>query len=143
MTGTHPTDGARLRRLVGVYDADGNWRGELTYWIGARLGRRHCSLCDITHGSIRERPEWAACKAGLPVEFVTFHRDDQPHEVRAVGGGRAPVVVADTDGGLVLLLDPAQLDACDGSVDRLVAAIEDAVTNLGLLWPDPARSAPL
>jgi hypothetical protein len=142
MTGTHAIEGARLRRLVGVYDADGTWRGELSYWVGARLGRRHCSLCDITHGSVRERPEWASCKAGLPVEFVTFHRDDQPDEVRTAAGRRAPVVVADTDGGLVLLLDPARVDACDGSVDRLVAAIEDAVTNLGLRWPDPERFAP-
>lgn len=142
MTDTHGTGSARLRRLVGVYDADGTWRGELTYWIGARLGRRHCSLCDITHGSVRQRPEWAACKAGLPVEFVTFHRDDQPDDVRAVAGGRAPVVVADTDGGLVVLLDPVMLDACDGSVDRLVAAIEDAVTNRGLRWPSPEGSAP-
>ncbi len=36
-------------RLIGVYDADGTLRGELGYWVGARLGRRHCSLCDITH----------------------------------------------------------------------------------------------
>jgi hypothetical protein len=135
MTDTDRTSNARVRRLVGVYDADGSWRGELAYWIGARLGRRHCSLCDITHGSVRERPEWAACKSEMPVEFVTFHRDDQPDEVRAAACGRVPVVVADTDRGLVLLLDPGQLDACDGSIERLISAIETAVTEAGLAWP--------
>lgn len=135
MTDTHETEGARLRRLVGVYDADGNWRGEVAYWIGARLGRRHCSLCDITHGPVRKRPEWAACTAGLPVEFVTFHRDDQPDEIRAAAGGSAPVVVADTDRGPVLLLDRDQLDACGGSTDRLVAAIEAAMADARLAWP--------
>jgi hypothetical protein len=33
-----------LRRLVGVYNADGSVRGELTYFINARLGRAHCAL---------------------------------------------------------------------------------------------------
>ncbi len=131
------TVGAHIERLVGVYDAHGTWRGELAYWFGARLGRRHCSLCDITHGSVRERPEWIARKADLPVEFVTFHRDDQPDPVRAAADGRVPVVVADTDRGPIVLLAPDELEACEGSVDRLVDAVEAAVSRLGLVWQRP------
>lgn len=125
----------RIVRLVGVYDADGTMRGELAYWVGARLGRRHCSLCDITHGSVRQRPEWKTCQAGLPVPFETFHRNDQPNTIRAAAGGQAPVVVAETNTGHVqLLLAAGDLDACDGSIDRLVEAIEHAVTSAGLTW---------
>ena len=130
-------DGAPLRRivrLVGVYDADGTIRGELAYWVGARLGRRHCSLCEITHGAVRQRQEWKVCQAGLPVAFDTFHRDDQPDMIRAAAGGRAPVVVAETDSEHVLLLGPRDLDACDGSIDRLVAEIERSAEQLGLAW---------
>lgn len=131
-------DGApsqRIVRLVGVYDADGTLRGELAYWIGARLGQRHCSLCAITHGSVRQRPEWKACQAGFAVPFDTFHRDDQPNAIRAAAGGEAPVVVAETDAGDVLLLRSAELDECDGSIDRFVGAIEHAVELCGLTWP--------
>lgn len=124
----------RIIRLVGVYDADSTVRGELAYWVGARLGRRHCSLCEITHGSVRQRPEWKAGQAGLPVPFDTFHRNDQPDTIRTASGGRAPVVVAETDAGHVLLLASRDLDACDGSIDRLVEAIEHAATRLGLTW---------
>ena len=124
----------RIVRLVGVYDADSTVRGELAYWVGARLGRRHCSLCDITHGSVRQRPEWKACQASLPMPFDTFHRNDQPDPIRAASGGRAPAVVAETDTDHVLLLASAELDACDGSIDRLVEAIEQATTRLGLTW---------
>lgn len=131
----------RIDRLVGVYDADGTWRGELAYWVGARLGRRHCSLCDITHGSVRERPEWVVCKAGLPVEFVTFHRDDQPADVRRAAGGRVPVVVAETSTGVVVLLGPAELDACGGSIDQLVTAIGIAASDRGLDWPAAKENA--
>jgi hypothetical protein len=124
----------RILRLVGVYDADGTARGELAYWVGARLGRRHCGLCEITHGSVRERPEWKVCRDGLPVPFATFHRDDQPDAVRDAAGGQAPVILAETGMGHVLLLSAEELDGCGGSIDRLVAAIEQAATHLGLTW---------
>lgn len=121
--------------LVGVYDADSTLRGELGYWIGVRLGRRHCSLCDITHGSVRERPDWKRCRAGLPVPIITFHRNDQPAAIRAAAHGAAPVIVAETKTAAVLLLSTADLDACSGSIDRLVDAIEHAAARLGLSWP--------
>lgn len=123
-----------IRRLVGVYDADGTLRGELAYWVGARLGRAHCSLCDITHGSVREKGEWKACRAGLPVPFDTYHRNDQPDDVRAELAGVVPAVVVETSAGVVTLLGPAELAACEGSPARLVTAIEDAVGRLGLRW---------
>ncbi len=127
----------RIVRLIGVYDADSTLRGELSYWVGARLGSRHCSLCDITHGSVRQRPEWKTCQAGLPMPFDTYHRDDQPEPVRAAAEGRTPVVIAETDNGHVVLLAAAELDACNGSIDRLVEAIEQSALDQGLIWPAP------
>ena len=124
----------KIDRLIGVYDANGTLRGEIAYWIGARLGRRHCSLCEVTHGLFTEKGEWKRCRDGLPVAFDTFHRDDQPDEVRAATGDRAPVVLAETDGGLVVLLDGAQIDAAGGAPQRLMQAIEDQVTAAGLTW---------
>jgi hypothetical protein len=130
---------SRIVRLVGVYDADSTFRGELSYWVGARLGRRHCSLCDITHGSVRKRPEWTACQLGLPIPFDTFHRDDQPQEIRDAAGGQAPVVVATIHStgnsyAHIVLLTPTDLDACDGSIERLMDAIERAAESRGLEW---------
>jgi hypothetical protein len=124
-------------RLVGVYDADSTLRGELAYWVGARVGRRHCSLCEITHGLVRQRPEWKARQADLPVPFDTYHRDDQPDAIRSAAAGRAPVVVAETDAGHVVLLTRADLETCDGSIDLLVEAIERSAELLGLTWVTP------
>jgi len=134
MTSEDVEPSRRIARLVGVYDADSTVRGELAYWVGARLGRRHCSLCEITHGSVRERSEWKACRVGLPVPFDTYHRNDQPASIRAATNGTVPVVVAETDGAIVVLLLPADLDSCHGSIDRLVEAIEHAAALRGLEW---------
>ena len=135
MTASDGSPSQPIVRLVGVYDADGTLRGELAYWVGARLGRRHCSLCDITHNSVRERPNWTACRVGLPVPFDTFHRNDQPDAIRSAADDAAPVVVAETDTGLVLLLSPDDLEACAGSIDALVESIQRAAALLGLMWP--------
>jgi hypothetical protein len=129
--------GGRIVRLVGVYDADATLRGELAYWVGARLGRRHCSLCDITHTSVRTKKEWKACVAGLPVPIDTFHRNDQPDDVRTAAADVAPIVVVETEHGLKVLLSPAELDNCNGSIDRLVDAITAAAERLELTWPQP------
>ena len=57
----------KIVRLIGVYDANGTLRGEIAYWIGARLGRRHCSLCEVTHGLFAVKGDWKRCRDGLPV----------------------------------------------------------------------------
>jgi hypothetical protein len=129
----------RVVRLVGVYDADGTPWGELRYWVGARLGRTHCSLCEITHGLVRERASWQACRAALPVAFDTYHRDDQPAAARAAAGGAAPVVLAETVGGWVVLVGPEVIESCHGSSDTLVAAVRRAVASAGLSLGDPAE----
>jgi hypothetical protein len=117
-----------------VYAAEGSLRGEVSYWIGARLGRMHCSLCDITHGTFREKSAWKECREGVPVPVEMYHRDDQPPAVRTATGNVDPVVVAETDTGIVLLLDPAAVAACAGSPEALVDAIGAAVDRNGLRW---------
>lgn len=61
-----------VRELIGVYDADGTLVGEVRYWIGARLGRTHCGLCEITHGLFTERADWRQCRDQLDVELVAL-----------------------------------------------------------------------
>jgi hypothetical protein len=134
MTNPDQSHPRHITRLVGVYDAEGTLRGELSYWIGARLGRRHCSLCEITHGLVRERSDWQACRNGLPIPFDTFHLDDQPAAVRTVAAGRAPIVVAEVEGTHVVLLGPDEIEVCDGSVDALMSALEVAAASKGLTW---------
>jgi hypothetical protein len=112
-----------VRELIGVYDADATVWGEVSYWIGARLGRRHCGLCDITHGVFTRKAEWQACEDRLPVPFFAYHRNDQPEDVRACIGDQLPAIVARTDSGITLLVTPVELDGCKGSPDALAVLL--------------------
>jgi hypothetical protein len=111
----------RIVRLTGIYNADGTLRAELAYAIGRRLGRRHCALCDVTHGRVREKAEWREARERLGVPFETVHLDERTPEVREASGGRAPVVLAHLDDGTVVeLLGPEEIEACGGDPDALV-----------------------
>ena len=134
MSATSPT----VARLVGVYDADGSVWGEITHWVGTRLGRSHSALCDITHSSVRERREWRSMRSALPVRFEAYHRDEQPPVVADLLDGELPAVVAATDEGLVPLLGPAELESLAREPDpplELTRAIHQAVSGAGLAWP--------
>jgi len=127
----------RICELVGVYHARGDVRGELSYWVGARLGRAHCELCDITHGTFRRKSSWDACADALPVPFTTFHLNDRPPDVAAMTDGLTPCVVARScDGELVMLLGAGDLAACRGEPGALMEAIDGAVDHAGLRWGD-------
>jgi len=60
---------SNVTEFIGVYDADSTLIGEVSYWIGARLGRTHCSLCELTHGLFTQKSEWKACAKELSVPF--------------------------------------------------------------------------
>jgi len=113
--------------VVGVYNADSTFVGEVSYWIGARLGVAHCSLCDVTHGLFTERADWRSCRDQSPFSISMFHRNDQPEAVRAAANDVTPVVVALVNDEYQVLLGPQQIDACEGSPERLVDAITKAL----------------
>lgn len=129
-----PARNPRITELIGVYDADATLIGELSYWVGARLGVRHCSLCDITHSLFRKKSEWteAADKLqnDLGVSFLAFHRNDQPADVKEVINGAYPAVVARlANNKLKLFMDEAQISACGKSPEAFIAAITNQVLN--------------
>ena len=117
-----------MNKLIGVYDADATLWGEMSYWIGARFGVRHCGLCDITHSLFREKSQWRQCQSKLEhdlhIEFETFNRNDQPDDVRACIDGYYPAVVMRGDDGKVsMFMSAGEIEACGVSPEQFVAEI--------------------
>lgn len=110
--------GQKISEFVGVYDADSTLIGELSYWVGARLGKTHCSLCELTHGLFSQKSEWKQCARSLSIPFRTFHRNDAPADVLAQLNGSFPAVLTRTENGLEVVLTREQLENFDGSTER-------------------------
>lgn len=131
---------AQVRRLIGVYDADGGLRGEIAYLAG-KIAGRHCTLCDITHSPVRRRREWDSYVSGLPVPFDVVHRNERSAALERVTEGREACVVAEcADGSLVFLLGNDDL-AQAGDVTGLQGAVASALARAHLAWP-PASVRP-
>lgn len=112
--------------FIGIYDADSTLVGEISYWIGARLGRAHCSLCELTHGLFTKKNEWKTCQSSLSVPFLTYHRDDAPPEALHVANGEFPVVLARYQHGIEVAITAHQLDDLHGNT----RAFEDLLHTL-------------
>ncbi len=125
----------RIERLVGVYDADGTLFGEVAYVVGHVLGRRSCALCDITHGSLKRRPEFDEAASTLGVPFDLVHRNETTADLSELIAGELPCVVAEGGGQRVVLLDRVALLACGKSPEVLVDAIRSAAAAAVLTLP--------
>jgi hypothetical protein len=103
-----------ITELIGVYDADSTLLGEISYWVGARLGTAHCSLCELTHGLFTKKSEWKQCADSLTVPFRLFHRDDAPDDLLIALAGEFPAVLQRTTEGLKIILTKDELERFDG-----------------------------
>ena len=113
-----------------VYDADGGLVGEVRYVIGHLLGRAECSLCDITHGPLTRKADFAALierleRDGHVVRVV--HRNEQTAAEAEASSGSLPCVLRSEAGGSgpwTVVLDRAALAGCGGDVVAFARALE-------------------
>ncbi len=126
----------RITRLIGVYDADGGLLGELRYVAGKVFRGRHCALCDVTHSSVRRRPEWDRFVERNGVDWDLLHLNERPAEVVRACNGQAPCVLAQlADGTLLMLLDADALEAASNSIEQFEHALRARCEELGLTVP--------
>ena len=118
------TQDEAFTEFIGVYNAESTLWGEISYWIGARFGVRHCSLCDITHGLFTQRSDWQECAAALDVPFTTFHINDAPADVTRAANGSYPVVLGKNPTGIHIVLTADDLAQCEGSPERLLNKLQ-------------------
>ena len=118
-----PTDG--IKRIVGIYHADGGIIGEIKYFAGKIFGGSHCSLCDITHTSRGKDEVWKKCEAniGIPIDLV--HLNERDNELKKYTDGITPCIVGKTGTNYILLVSKEQLDMCEGKPEKLEKLITE------------------
>jgi len=109
-------------RYAGIYNADGTLLGELAYVVRKYTGRGHCELCDITHGTLRRKPEWDSACARSGLEIDLLHRDEAYAE-QLRPAGPLPAVIAADGSGWRLVAARAELATCNDDPESLVSLL--------------------
>ena len=48
-----------MQKIIGIYNANGSLLGEMRYVFDKVFLKKHCALCDITHGmSYKAKTTW-------------------------------------------------------------------------------------
>lgn len=111
-----------MARLIGIYNADGGLRGEVSYVLGHLVGTANCALCDITHSPLVKKKAWKEMEKRLESELghqmVLRHRNETTEAEAKASAGREPcVLIEGDDGELSMILDWNDLAAAAGRVD--------------------------
>ncbi len=111
------TDKKAVRRLVLVFDAESGKLSALVDSARKLFRLNGCALCSITHGLAGEKDSWQDCRTELGVTVDYLHSDELSGQIQQIVGDQLPCVLAETKDGLQMLLAPAVLERCRGSVD--------------------------
>ena len=85
-----------------------------------------CSLCAITYGAVRMRPEWRRYLKSLPYEVRFHHRPDFHRAHPSLAQLSLPAILLDEGSGPRVLLDAATLQRVS-DVGGMIAALDRAL----------------
>jgi hypothetical protein len=88
-----------------------------------------CSLCAITYGAVRMRPEWRRYLKSLPYEVRFYHRPDFHRAHPTLVRLPLPAILLDEGTGPRVLLDASTLEGVS-DVGGMIAALDGALADL-------------
>ncbi|MCB9108375.1 MAG: hypothetical protein H6633_29620 [Anaerolineales bacterium] len=87
-------------------------------------GIESCALCAIVYSGVKQKTEWKACQATIPVPIETVYKNKITGSLKAVVKEDFPAVVAETNKELIKLMGKAEVEACEGDVEKFRSALE-------------------
>tara|TARA_B110000879_G_scaffold67206_1_gene94136 strand:- start:43 stop:417 length:375 start_codon:yes stop_codon:yes gene_type:complete len=116
-------------KLVGIYNANGSFTGEIAFLFGKFTGRTECALCDITHGPLKKKSAFFRAQQTLGIPFEILHLDELDATVCSFKES-APCVVAIRGSECSILLSKAELALCDGDVTNLFEVLKVKISEV-------------
>lgn len=125
-----------MKKIIGVYNADGGFVGEIKYVLGKITRKSHCALCDITHGfSITGKREWKEFVSSYPVVIETKHLNEIDNEIRKYIDNNVPCILfveVDKEGKVIskeLIVNEKELLECNKEVSKLKKIIDQKLSH--------------
>jgi hypothetical protein len=114
-----------MEKLIFVYNADsGKWNAymDMAHKIFSPA-TYPCSLCDLTYGIFKIRPEWEDFVKNSPVPFEFLHKDEFHHDYPTLSTLALPVVlIKDKNEAISVLINQTELN-----MTKEIAGLNDLI----------------
>ena len=117
-------------RLVGLYNARGDFQGEMSYFTQKFLLGKSCALCDLTHRYFSQQKEWKDFEKTLLIPLVFFHKEDTPETLRVLGAKEKSCFLLQTDRGYHLLFREEELRAFKDNLPGFTENLREKIKDL-------------
>ena len=95
-----------------IYDADGSFFGEISYFLKKLSGRDKCKLCDLSHNLIFQRKTWAAFLKELDRPYRVLHINELPESIKQLNLSY-PSILLEKDNSFVELISKKDFERID------------------------------
>jgi len=117
-----------MRHFIFIYQANSGIRANIPGAIAKAFGGKSiCSLCNITHGPIHERPEWEQFIASLTEKPEIYHADEVPAGIAAFlqrHGYGLPVVLEQDGDQFSLVVSSDEIATCNADPACLIVKLK-------------------
>jgi hypothetical protein len=113
-----------MEKLIFVYNADsGSWNGYLDMAHKVFSPKTYpCSLCDLTYGIFKIRPEWDDFIKNAPIPFEFLHKDEFILQYPDLKNTVLPVVLKQNGESVSVFIAPEELNGFE-----TIAALKDRI----------------
>ena len=117
----------RRQIVFGIYNADGTFFGELGYVIAKLVGKKSCSLCDVTHGwNPFGKRQWIELCKSSSLEIQLIHRDEAT-ESQLQAAADLPSFITESQEGWTQIMASTQITKLKNQPETIVLMLEDAI----------------
>lgn len=115
-----------MEKIIGIYDADAGFKGEFKYIFEKIFYKKHCALCDITHGfSFSAKKEWQDKVDNFPIPIETLHLNEVDSDVQELIKGKSPCVVHIKDDYKNIIINKKELEECQKDPNRFFELLRE------------------
>lgn len=105
-----------MEKIIGIYDANSGFVGEFEYIFKKLFYKKHCALCDITHGfSFSAKKEWLSIVDKFPIPIETLHLNELDKSLKDIVINKTPCVVYMNGKEKIILIEKEELNSCQNN----------------------------
>ncbi len=120
-----------MQKIIGIYNANGSLLGEMRYVFDKVFLKKHCALCDITHGiSYKAKTTWLEQVERFPIPIKTLHLDEISDDIRQVVADKVPCVVMVKDDSIDIVMNNEELQACDSNPEQFFERLRVSINRV-------------